>query len=284
MAKKTIRLCLLLLLVGGMASNACAGSSGDRRLRALSAAIVASPDDPQLYLRRALVLSDNGRHEEAFADVDFASILESPVEVSMARGILLYRLGRFADAIKQLDVFIGEFPRHAEAMHYRVRVHRDAGNTIAAIADYKTLFTLANDIDPGHYVAAAKLMIADNPARLDEALALIDQRITQVGAIPQLQQYAIQLDRQRCHSSAVIERLLTLDERTKLSAAWHVDMAEQWYFSGLPTKAQAHRTMAMELLAKSRPTPAAKKLHDRLSQLALTGEDAVQCRATFNQG
>lgn len=243
-----------------------AGPSAEVRLRALAASIAQDPGNPQLRLRRALVHSDIGHYQSALADIDAAARAD-PDGAVLARGVVHYRSGNSRQARREFDRFLEKHPGHAGALEYRARARRDAGDAAGALADYERLLAANPRAEPGHYVAAARLL-AQAPGRgPDAALALLDERIRAVGAIPQLQRLAVAIERRRGNHRGAVARLGAVDSRTRNSPAWHAEMAELLALQGQPAAAAGHIARARHELARRKPTVANRRLEARLARL-----------------
>ncbi|MEN8822638.1 MAG: tetratricopeptide repeat protein [Abyssibacter sp.] len=259
-------LCLVVLAAGW--EPAQAGLGGQQRATMLSEQIRRHPADPTLYLRRALIYADIGEFRQALADVDTAAEL-GPVENTLfVRGVLMYRLGQFDQALPLFDRFIAARPGHANARLYRARVLRDAGQYHAALRDYLAYFEITPNAEPGDYQMAARLMVMlsafpGGQYTPDDALALLDQRRSSVGHAPQLQRYAIEIESGRCNSTAAIERLHALHPNAKRAPRWHLQLAEQSLLAHSPHAANAALTQAARLLDQRRPTASKTRLQRR---------------------
>lgn len=273
MTFRSFRLRVLVLL--GMSLFAAASLAGidlSERIPLLSQRIAAAPTDQSLYLRRALVYSDIGEFKLALADVDTAAQFGPAENTYFVRAVLLYRLGQLEQALPLLDRFLKSNPDHTEALMYRARVLRDAGRAEAALADYRRYFALLPDTQPGDYLTAARLMVqlADQGRsqngrryRRSDAVAFLDARIRQLGDAPQLQRYAIEIEQQACHSSAVIERLQQLHANARRAPQWHLQLAEQQLLTGQAEAARQSLAAAQTLLDERRPSADKAQLQQR---------------------
>lgn len=234
----------------------------------LSRRIELEPDNAALLLRRALIHSDQRQTEQAFHDVRAAEALGAKEDALFVRSILHYRLGEFAAAKQLFDRVLARQPGNLRALHYRARLHRDAGQAGLALADYEQLFRRDPGRDPGDYLAAARLMLQIPDRGAPAAPQLLDRRMEQVGPVPQLQRMAIRIERDRGDRAAVIRRLDTLDRATRQSPAWHLEMAESLLRAGQPQAARLHLSSARAELAKRRPTVANHNLEHELETLA----------------
>lgn len=255
--------CLLLLLLVPLA--ALAGPAADQRITLLGQQIGQSPQQQDLYLKRALVYSDNGQPGKALADIEQARAIGPGRDTGLVHGIVLYREGQLPAARERFDAYLAHYPSHSAALQYRARLLRDSGAGTEALADYLQLLRNHPEQDPGHYLAAAQLMTDTG-----QALTLLDTRMADTGPIPQLQRKAIALERQRGYHEAAIARLQTLAPATRATAAWHLEMVELLQLSDREQEARPHLVIARELLAQSRPTRARIELQEKLAALEAT--------------
>ncbi|PLW70197.1 tetratricopeptide repeat protein [Pseudohalioglobus lutimaris] len=244
-----------------------AGPAAGSRVDILSAEINSNPEEQQLYLRRALAWADSGQNDKAMADVNHAEQLGDPLQATLVRGILWFRQDQLEPARTCFDAFLDRYPDHPGALGYRARLLRSSGDNAGALADYQQLIALQPAQDPGIYLATAQLLAAEPDLQIPEALALLDRRITEVGAIPQLQRYAIRLEKQRGNYSAALRRLSTLDDSIRATPQWHVETAELLLLSGHPAQAQSHLLVATEQLQNLRPTPARAVTREKAATL-----------------
>ena len=238
----------------------------------LSERIRAAPSDQALYLERGIAYSSDGKVELAFADFRKAEALGEPDRVAFDLGVLFYRTGAFAAARAALTRCLARYPAHALALDYRARAAREAGDSRAALADFEALFALVHDVNPGHYVSAADLLLALPGEGAPAALALLDRGMRQLGVIPQLQQRASTLERERGTLGAALDRHDTLAELLARSPDWRVTRAELLFAQGRAAEARSELDAASAALAELRATPARAELAAKIARLAQTPE------------
>ena len=179
----------------------------------------------------------------------------------------MYRAAEFTAAREYFDHYLRVEPDHVISLEYRARLLRDAGEYAASVADYERLFSLIPMPDPGHYISVARMMVALPERGTDDALALLDRRMEEVGVLSQLQRYAIELERRRQHYEGAITRLETLDPRLRATPEWKVEMGELQLQAGHRSQAQSYLEAAEQQLRVVRPTVARRDLHTRLKKL-----------------
>jgi tetratricopeptide (TPR) repeat protein len=272
-------LILLFALVVAPIAPASADAGISKRIKVLSTHIDQSPEDQALRLQRALAYVDDNQPELALADIKVAQTLGDPLAADYTYGVLLYRQGDNAAARPYFDRYLQAYPEDWGALGYRARLLRDLGENRLALADYETLIRLNNALDPGYYVVAARLMASLPDRGTDEALALLDQRIAQRGAISSLQRYAIELETQRGNYPAAIARMATLDEKLRASPQWQLDVAELLLQAGRAQEARSYLAVAQEQLQAGRMTTINRQLLEtaqRLQAQALGPVDQVE--------
>ena len=269
---------LLLALFIAPVAPASADAGVSKRIKLLTTHIDQSPEDQALRLQRALAYVDDNEPELALADIKVAQTLGDPVTADYTYGVLLYRQGDNAAARPYFDRYLQAYPEDWGALGYRARLLRDLGENRLALADYETLMRLNDALDPGYYVATARLMASLPERGVDEALALLDRRIAQRGAISTLQRYAIELETQRGNYAAAIARMATLDEKLRASAQWQLDVAKLLLQAGRAEEARSYLAVAQEQLQAGRMTAINRQLLEtaqRLQAQALTPTEQV---------
>lgn len=267
-------LLFVLALLPSAAAEADAGIS--RRIESLSLRIEQNPDDQSLRLQRARAFMEDNQPALALSDIQVAETLGDPVAAAHTHGVLLYRQRELEAALPYFNRYLQAFPADWSALGYRARLLRDLGQNRLALADYEALLRLNEDLDPGYYVATARL-IAGQPGRgVDDALALLDARMLQRGMITSLQRYAIELERQRRNYDAAIARMATLDEKLRATPQWHLDVAELLLQAERPADAMPYLVVAREQLQAARATVVNQRLQQQAQRLQQTAEQMAR--------
>lgn len=262
-----IRLVLLFALMFAPLLPVSADAGISKRIKLLSTHIDQNPEDQALRLQRALAYVDDNQPELALADIKLAQTLGDPLAADYTYGVLLYRQGDKAAARPYFDRYLQAYPEEWGALGYRARLLRDLGENRLALADYETLIRVNDALDPGYYLVTARLMASLPERGVDEALALLDQRIAQRGAISSLQRYAIELETQRGNYPAAIARMATLDEKLRASAQWQLDVAELLLQAGRAEEARSYLAVAQEQLQAGRNTSINRQLQETAQRL-----------------
>lgn len=184
---------LLIALTLTHAGPVRADAAVAERIRALSLRIEQDPDNQALRLQRSLAYALNNQPELALADIRAAEAVDDPVQAAFTHGVLLYKAGDYVSAQPYFDRYLKAYPRHLGALTYRARLLRDSGQNRPALADYEALINLSDSLDPGYYLSAARLMAGLPDRGTDDALALLDARMAQLGPLSALQRYAVEL-------------------------------------------------------------------------------------------
>jgi len=240
------------------------------RIEILSRRIDLQPGDPRPYIKRGAAYSHNGDYERALADLRKAEQLGDPLAVAYELGLLHQRMGRLDLAKVQLDRLLERSPDHARALEQRARLFVELGETQAAVADYERVLATSRRPNPGLYLAAAQLLAAEGPQGVEPALAILDAGIERLGVIPQLQQYAITLERDRNRDDLALDRLEAMESALGAGPDWQIEMAEQLVRLARPDDARRHLERASTQLAGLRQTPARRALAERILTIRST--------------
>ena len=257
----------LLAAVLAQPGTVAADAAIAERIGALSRRLEQVPDDQALLLQRARAHIENNQPQLALEDVRRAEAAGDPVHAAFTHGLLLYRMNDYPAALPYFDRYLKAYPLDRGALDHRARLLRDTGEKRRALTDYETLLGLSDSLDPGYYIATARLM-ADLPDRgVDEALALLDGRISRHGPITPLQRYAIQLEKDCGNYRGALERMAALDAKLKATPEWQVEVAELLLLDARPAEAMPYLAVAQEQLASGRMTPVRRDLLTHTHQL-----------------
>ncbi|RLQ21372.1 hypothetical protein DWB85_12645 [Seongchinamella sediminis] len=235
------------------------------------------PGDPSLYLRRGVAYSNNGEFDRALADFQRAQALGDPVLADFDLGVVHYRRGDFAAARASFDRYLARFPNHSAGLEYRARLLRDMGDYSASLADFRRVFALQPQPNPGHYISAADMLSQGGDEGIARALAIIDEGTEKIGLTPQLQQRAVALEVTRGRCDLAIQRLQTLYPMLGDSPSWTVSMAELKQAGGETAEAEQLFHRARQQLDSLRKTPAREALAERIT---VAGTAAAACDAS----
>ena len=185
---------------------------------------------------------------------------------AFAHGVILYRMGKFDDAKDYFSKHLEASPHHIGSLEYRARVLRDSGDFEGALSDFQTLFKLNRSANPGHYLSVARMVAALPGGGQDTALAMLDERMEEVGVLSQLQRYAIEVERNRNNYSEAIRRLSTLDESLRATPQWKVEVAQLMLLDRRPADARPLLDIAEQQLAGLSVNGSRRDLVDKIAQ------------------
>ncbi|HEX2910177.1 MAG TPA: tetratricopeptide repeat protein [Chloroflexia bacterium] len=136
----------------------------ENALHSYNKAIELEPHDAEAYFRRGGVWFQLEDFEKTLADatktieLHQGNILTGPY---IARGLALYRLERYQEALKDFNKALEADPREAaEAFFYRALVYIDIGQALPARADLQAYLTMTEDLD-GVLAEQAREIIAE---------------------------------------------------------------------------------------------------------------------------
>jgi tetratricopeptide (TPR) repeat protein len=193
-----------------------------------------------------------------------AANLGEKTRATFQRGVVFYRLGQFQKALECFNSTLVAEPRNASALEYRARLRRDMGDGQGAVSDFRALIALRVYVNPGYYLAAAKLLAKSGDAHIPEAVSLLDDGIRDLGPVPQLQRYAIELELARNAPKAAIARLTSLAPSEGDGPEWQAQMGDLYLAAGDRPEAKLWWQKAQKTINQRRTTPAQTVLSQRL--------------------
>lgn len=251
---------LCAAMLGSFPASAHPGD--DHKLAYLNAQIEQQPEQQKTLIARAATYVRTGQFDLAMADFNRAKQLGDPIHIAYQLGILYLKTGEYLLAIEQFDNYLALFPGHSLSLENRAKAFRAKGEINKAIADYRTFLHIAPYTNPGHYLTVAELILSDNDHShaINEALAIIDGGISELGIVPQLQSYAIKLELRRGYPELAIKRQRTLANISRHSPQWYLDMAQLLAVAGHNDEAINHLDIGQLKLEQRKLTPAKSRL------------------------
>jgi hypothetical protein len=177
---------LALTLALLMVATAAADESLDGRLAALEVQIVLDPRAPLPRLRRARLLREAARLDQA--DLDLQAVSNSAPEhplLDLERGLLAIAYGE--DGRPFLDRHLARPPARAEGFDARARLHETAGRAHAALQDRQAGWTreptpdralaLATAFETVDDARCASMHLGQAEAELDGAIVIRLERV-----------------------------------------------------------------------------------------------------------
>lgn len=241
-------LVLLIALDLSCGDTVWADATANNRIQVLTQQIENDPANQELRLQRSLAYLENNQLKLALADIHAAETAGDPVAAAFTHGVVLYQTDDYASARPYFDRYLQAYPKNLATLEYRARLLRGTGENRLALADYESLIELSDALDPGYYLAAARLMAGLPDRGVTEALALLDARMAQLGPLTPLQRYAIELERSRGNFPGAIARMAGLDQRLRATPQWQVEIAELLLLAGQPEEALPYLNVAQEQL------------------------------------
>jgi len=156
---------------GGAAAGAVDAAADPAILERLRSLGYLDAESPQGDRNLAAVLFEQGRYDEAVKA--FAALIEAHPDdgaLRASRAGALGALGRYDEALAELDRAVGLAPLNPEGYHNRGVVHERQGNAAAALADYREALRYNPQYQPSRE-ALARLRGADAQATPRDANA-----------------------------------------------------------------------------------------------------------------
>ena len=241
-----------------------ADASIANRIQALESGQVDVYADPSLALQQAVLMAQQGDIEAASGLLRQIAALWPDLDIGFHEALILYESREFGAASERLSKVLKTDPASFWSLYYRAQSAAALGQLDEAIADYRSLLSLRSDLSPGYYLTLADWLIADDKQGIAEAIALLDQRMEEVGTLSVLLQRSIDLEVSRGNIHAAIDRAALFDSQIKATPEWKTRLAALLFQQGRYPEAAAYLQVAREHIAGMKPTPARR---DTLRQI-----------------
>lgn len=209
----------LLLLGLGLPVSGMAHGALDARIAELREMLAAAPDDAALRFGLAQALCEHGEWNLALEEaawVERASPGRFPTALVRGEALLGHR--EPAAAKRALDRLLEQHPRHVRALTLRARARATLGEADESLADYRAALdgTLRTEPELVQEVAGAFA----RRGQPEEALAVLDRGIAQLGDIPSLVAQALELEEQTRRFDAALAHAALLQQAAPRPEPW----------------------------------------------------------------
>ena len=239
----------LLAIVFSRTDPAAAHRSSHSRIDQLNFQLALAPESADLHLKRSELFLQVQHWSEARADVLRAAALDpANTEVPWLLARVELAAGAPDTALQLLDPFLADSPSHLRALILRAQVHRALRAPLAAARDYEAALEVSPDAGPTFYLELADTYAEASPVRLEEALAVLERGLVNVGSLLSLESRAVRLeiDLERFDSGlARVDRILT---RHPQAWNWLATRADLLTRLGKVDEARATKIHVLELL------------------------------------
>lgn len=233
----------------------------------LSALIAESPDSQLLYHRRGIALLRDGQYQSALSDLQTAATLGDPRPIDFHLGLVHIRMMNYKAARACLDAYLEYAPAHIGALRQRAELRKITGDPAGALDDFLAVLALHRQAIPADYLSAAELMVTLPQYGTGKAIAVLDQGMNELGALPHLQQRVIALELQRGNYGRAEARMQSMSVKGLDNPFWQVEMARLLLEAGKPDRAYRHLATAEKQLSELRRTRARVQLSDEVQAL-----------------
>ncbi len=237
----------LILLVAFAPLASLAHDDLERQLERLDQAIEAAPREAELYLQRASVHHAHQDPAEALTDLERAERLDPDAAgLWLLRGRVLLESGRAGEAIPALQRYLDLQPGDGLALALRARARSQTGDTAGAEADYAA--ATASLARPGPELIMERSQNLQSAGRSQEALAVLDEGIRNLGGAAALWEAALALEIKMGRWTAALARFEAPLQRPGSRAALLARRAEVLDLAGEPEAASEDRRQALAAL------------------------------------
>jgi tetratricopeptide (TPR) repeat protein len=219
-------LCALvcLALLPGLGSFELRAHPGlERDIERVTGELEASPDNVELYVRRAHYYRLHEEYDPSLADLDRARELDGEnLSVALGRGLTLSAMGRDEEAEAALDFFIGGGGRSVPAFAGRAEIRSRAGRLDEAIGDYTLALEIQRDVDV--YLARGTLQEAKGD--LTAAAAGYEDGLKHLGGAVTLRLALIRVETARKEYASALELIDAELEQVPVKTEWYLRRAQ----------------------------------------------------------
>ena len=250
------------------------GHDGPReQIAGLTAQLAREPSRADLYLQRGDLYRVAGDAARARLDLERAAALDASLPGwPLAWARLQVDTHHFAEAVAAASQALAAQPANIAALRLRAQAHVQLHQRAAAVADLTRVIELAPVPDT---VLDRARLIAEEPDRLAEALASIEDGIRRLGPAVTLQLEAIDLERRQGRIDAALHRIDAVIAGAARTETWLARKGALLEDARRPAEALRAYHAALEAIdalpARARTTRAtlalASDLHGRIDRL-----------------
>jgi tetratricopeptide (TPR) repeat protein len=239
------------------------------QIEKVTSEIDRKPDSAELYLQRGELYRVHEDWARALADFDRAEQLDAKlVTVVLGRSRLHLAKQEYKSAMAEADRFLKEYPRHPLALAVRARALAGEKRFEEAADTWLLVIQAAPSPDVEQYYERAHALGAAGPSHIDAALRAIDEGLAKLGNVPALGLYGVELEVQRKHYDAALERIDKLEPKRGRKETWREKRGDILDSAGRKDEARVEYARALAELealpARSRSTKASTSLEARL--------------------
>jgi tetratricopeptide (TPR) repeat protein len=261
----------LILLAALFGSILCGWSHGDMHGQIVETTklIEKEPRNANLYIKRSDLYRAHGDFDNAYADLEQASLLDRRMEVlPLARGRLFYEANWPQSAKNALDQFLASHTNHVEGHALRARCLSKLGRRLDAVKDYTRAIDMASEPQPELYLERAQTLSDEGTNYFPEAVKGLEEGMKKMGPLITLQLYAIDLEAKQKNYDAALARLDKVAAASPRKETWLARKGEILQLAGRPEQATDAFQAALKAIAQlpdtRRYVPAMQELEKRI--------------------
>lgn len=213
-----------VVVLGVFAGGAFGHGDLHERIVVLTERLSATPEDAELYLKRADLHRQHGAYVPALGDLDEAARIggrEAAVLLLRGRTLLDCACDRDGEAVEALVEFVEMRPEHAEGRMLLARARARAGDRAGAIVEYGRAIDLYAEVRPEVYLERADLVAeGGDEEALESALLGVEEGIERLGSVVTLELRAMELERELGRIDAAVARIGRVMERASRKDHW----------------------------------------------------------------
>ena len=243
----------VLLLVGGLLIPAFGHGDLHEQIEELTEAIKKTPKNAELYQKRGELHRVHENWSKALADYNSAEKLNPEGPINFLKGRLYYEKGDFKKAKQHLDKFIVRAPSNAEARLIRARTLRELKNYPQALEEFNAAIQISTRPQPEYYIERARVAVAANPRKTEEAINGLEEGLKKLGPIITLELEAIEIETAAGKYDSAISRVNKIINRYPRKEKWLVQRGEIELKAGRKEEARNSFKEAVAAIEKLSP-------------------------------
>lgn len=257
----------LILATFVSAAALLAHGSLDAQIENATRALAADPGNAQHYVRRGELHRLHRDWRAALADFEAAE-KRNPGEPAfvLGRARVHFDRGQLGEAVAALNGYLRLRPDSEAALVLRAQSHSGLGSFELAAADFAAAIRVSREPQPDYFLGEARARLAAGEA--SGALAAIDSGLARLGAVPALEEWAIDEMTSRGRHAEAIARLDAVLARTARQETLLARRAELLMAAGRVEEARDCYRLALraweQLPERTRQTKAMIDLRARL--------------------
>jgi tetratricopeptide (TPR) repeat protein len=268
-------LCVFAILMGA----ACSRGEDDiaEAMEAVNRQLQATPNNPQLLLQRAHLLTLGKKFDQALSDMDQAHRITPLPEIEREKARVYFAAGWYETGLEHANRHVQKFPNDPDGYMWRGRLNAQLGRVVEAGADLGTAIQQRAQPTLEMYMERAQILTTEDGAYLNEALSTLNDGIKRIGSVVTLEGAALEVELRQQNYDGALARVNRLVEKMPRKDNWLARKGDVLVQAGRLEEARVAYQEALDVIAKlpqrQRVQPSTQNLENQLKTLLATTTD-----------